>query len=694
MTDLTSLSDQDLLDLYNRTDASRVMPALIQAESSGRVGVLGPPTKYGRAQGLTQMLPATAQAQAQKLGLPWRPDLMTGTSPEAADYQRQLGQGYLQEGIDKTGSVEDGLRYYHGGPDPQQWGPKTEAYVQKVSANLGGQPQTQPDLSGMSDADLLALYNQSAPSPSPPKTIPAPPRPAPVNPTSAPKKNQAKPSLLDDIGGYLANVERGTGIGDELNGAWRGVVNMATGKSPVDLGALATSVAGALPGGNVLNIGPAWNRSGVGDALKTGMAQQRQVEDDFNARRPLAAANARGLGIAGTMFVPGGAAAPVANASRLGNMARGALTAAATGAAYGLADRGSLQQRGQAATEAATNPVVLALGAGAGALTPVAPRVPRNGGPVNLDQLRAQRTAAYQAADAAGVVYSPQAVDDLVSNIEQSAINSNLNPARHPRAASMLQDIQDAGGNSMSLTQLDQLRQVVRRDVANAPDDAERFFGNQMIRQIDQFVDSAPPVVSGNANDAAQLIQNARNLNTRYRKVETIMDAVDSARLRAGSTGSGGNVDNAIRQNLRRVLENGNWTPEEEAALRSAVVGGPWQNALRLVGKLSPSGNGLMAALNLGSAAAGGLPGAIPGATGMIAKHVADNMTQQRVSNLLQIAGNPQLTPAQRQAAQTAAQQGLAQLFAANPAWARAPTRLAQGVGAAGGSYAGQGIGR
>lgn len=122
--------------------AASLMPSLIQQESGGRTGVLGPQTRYGQAQGLTQMLPGTAREMAGKLGLPWRPDLMTGTSPEAAQYQQQLGQAYLQEGFDRHGNARDALRYYHGGPNQKLWGPKTDAYADAVLSRAGRGSQT------------------------------------------------------------------------------------------------------------------------------------------------------------------------------------------------------------------------------------------------------------------------------------------------------------------------------------------------------------------------------------------------------------------------------------------------------------------------------------------------------------------------------------------------------------------------
>jgi len=86
---------------------------------------------------MTQVLPATAQGVAKRLGVPWRPDLMSGSSEAAANYQRAIGQGYLEEALDKTGNVSDALKYYHGGPNRRLWGPKTNAYSAGILRRLG-----------------------------------------------------------------------------------------------------------------------------------------------------------------------------------------------------------------------------------------------------------------------------------------------------------------------------------------------------------------------------------------------------------------------------------------------------------------------------------------------------------------------------------------------------------------------------
>jgi hypothetical protein len=147
-----------------------LLDALIQTESNGNPSARGPMTQYGQALGSTQMLPGTAREMAQKLGLPFRMDLLTSPTEEAKAYQRQLGEAYLQEGFAKTGNTRDALRYYHGGPDRAKWGPKTNAYADKVMSLSGdSQPMMPPQnippiLSGaMPDAPLgiAGLMNSS-----------------------------------------------------------------------------------------------------------------------------------------------------------------------------------------------------------------------------------------------------------------------------------------------------------------------------------------------------------------------------------------------------------------------------------------------------------------------------------------------------------------------------------------------------
>lgn len=120
-----------------RATFDAVFDALIQQESSGRPGIEGPQTRYGRALGMTQMLPATAREMAQRLRLPYREDLLRGATPQAVQYQRALGRAYLEEAYRETGNWRDALMYYHGGPNRRLWGPKTRRHAERVLGRIG-----------------------------------------------------------------------------------------------------------------------------------------------------------------------------------------------------------------------------------------------------------------------------------------------------------------------------------------------------------------------------------------------------------------------------------------------------------------------------------------------------------------------------------------------------------------------------
>ena len=196
-------------------------------------------------------------------------------------------------------------------------------------------------------------------------------------------KKKRKRNVYGEIEGAMANVNRGLSIADEMAGAFKAVGDVATGRSKVNLlklgeGVLRSAAGDYVGGSNVLA------QSGVGDAYRKAMAEQRQTEDEYMQDRPMAANLAKGVGMAGTMVVPGGQAGNLLAASRPMNVARGVTGAMTTAAGYAAADRGTTEERLRAANAAAFNPVTIGLGALGGALAPTAPK-PQRVKPVSKD---------------------------------------------------------------------------------------------------------------------------------------------------------------------------------------------------------------------------------------------------------------------------------------------------------------------
>lgn len=397
---------------------------------------------------------------------------------------------------------------------------------------------------------------------------------------------------------------------------------------PGDAREFATNAAGWLGGETAagatraaFNAVPGFSNMPTSSQIKGGV---EGVTGEFYQPKSTAGEYARTIG----EFAPAAVAGP-------GGLAR----KAAMTVIPAVASEGA----GQATKGTALEPAARFTGALAGGIASAgrAGKQALNGAQL-VDQARTAKTAAYQAAEQAGVRYSPQAFDGLVNDVGTALAQGGVNQMRHPRAVSMYQDMAGLRGQSPSLTELDQLRQVVARDVAGATDQAERHFGKIMMGKIDEFVDAADPsmVTAGDPQQAAGLIRAAREANQRYRKLETVTTAVTKAERRAASTGSGGNADNQIRQNIRGIMDSPRksrgFSKEELGKMDAVVRGSKGQNALRWAGKLSPQGNGLMAALGLGGVMASPAfagPALIAGA---VAKPLAERMTRTKVDALIE----------------------------------------------------------
>lgn len=361
-------------------------------------------------------------------------------------------------------------------------------------------------------------------------------------------------------------------------------------------------------------------------------------------------------GVAGMVAEAGGSLAPAAPIVRGVGAIAGAIPTVTRGlvAAPGAYTRAGAVGATLGAGAALGNDTDIATGAaigagagvvGQGAANAIMGGVNRAAGIFNrkpeiptLDSLKAAAQSAYKASDDAGVIVRPDAVNTLRKRVETTLADESWTPEASPQILGFLRGLGRADGENVTLKGLDKLRSNLQSATIEGGDNTRRI-GRLVVGEVDDFLSSVKPndILTGNPKVGMEALEKARELWTRQAKGNKVAEAFGAADLRAASTGSGGNLDNATRQNLRRVLEKGrNWTPDERQALIDVVRGTPGQNTLRLVGKLSPSGNGLMAALGLGATVANPAMVAAPLA-GMVAKSAADRMTQANVKKLADI---------------------------------------------------------
>lgn len=339
--------------------------------------------------------------------------------------------------------------------------------------------------------------------------------------------------------------------------------------------------------------------------------------------------------------------------------------------------------------EATDNPVAQAAAAtvgslvGGGASALGAARAEANAARAAIPSTQAIKNAsqaAYRESERAGAIIRPETMQNLNRSVISDLTDFGYDPALQPRIGVLINRLNDAGNGNITAKGIDTVRKIAT-GISKDGNPSEQDAANHVIGRIDDMMTSLTPadVVQGNSTQATQSLMQARDLWKTFRKSELIDNLAVKGEDQAMSTNSGGNVQNAIRQKLRGILDDPKkgkyFEPEERAAIRQVVRGTPTQNSLRLLGRLAPSSNAWLGIL---STFAGGTGG---GATGMAA-----GVAVPVIGSAAKAAGTALTNRAVRNISEMVRSQGRAPIaagpdYAATLSRALAPRMIQPGLG-------------
>ncbi|MDX5370194.1 MAG: hypothetical protein LPL29_12550 [Alphaproteobacteria bacterium] len=429
-----------------------------------------------------------------------------------------------------------------------------------------------------------------------------------------------------------------TGLAGQFGaGSQAGIANMAG--FPVD------AVAGAINGvGNLTGLwGPIENPVGGSASIASMMEPfNRNIPEptttmERGARRVGEEVGAATVGLPIAMTSPAVRAAPAASAAVEG--------ASAVGSGVGAA------VANEVAPGSAMAEIVGALGGGvpAGMLASRAANLSGSAANVRpgIEDQRMRASDAYGEVRADRRVLPQESVDDLAQTLNNRMASERINPRLHPGAANVLDAILDDTAGPQRIEDIENLRRITTRSMpmTAAPDD--RRLAQIMKGEITDYLDNLDDPV-------ADQLREGRDAYRRTSAAQSIEDANTKAVRRAASTGSGGNEINAMRQNLRRILDSDrlrrSFTADElkqmDAVVRGEAAMG--QNLMRRISRFAPSSGGLAALLHLGGIAAA--PGVAAPIIGLseAAKMAGEGSTRRSIAKLLQsIAPDRVLAPRQ-----------------------------------------------
>lgn len=393
----------DYSDLFAASGAQYAVPpqllAAVQRTESGsgdNPAVVGPKPAIGgddRAQGIMQIMGANAKAAG-----------IDPTDPvQAVNWAAQnMAQLYK-----RYGNWDDVVRAYHGGTNTKNWGPRTNAYYQKVSANFQQGQQAMPQ--NTQDAGLMDPFADAAPAPRAPTSAPA--RQAAAQ---APAQPQA-PQLLDPF----ADAAPSTPVAPAQSSTPQSHSSIAAFGAGLGHG-LGSTVLGAqqLIGKGLQQFDAT---KGAGDWLVNDATQgAKNLDADYagyQETNPIAAgAGNIGGQVAPALMLPGGQAQIARIGSGVGRLAARSAVGAGQGAVMGAVQ--PVVNDGQDFAQQKLTQI--GAGAAGGALgAPVGAAVGRVLSPVG--------SAAVTALRNAGITPTiGQMLGPVASNIEQKATSLPL----------------------------------------------------------------------------------------------------------------------------------------------------------------------------------------------------------------------------------------------------------------------------
>jgi hypothetical protein len=217
-----------------------------------------------------------------------------------------------------------------------------------------------------------------------------------------------------------------------------------------------------------------------------------------------------------------------------------------------------------------------------------------------VEDLENAKTAAYQSPEIAAVQINPTALSDLSDNLHQTLLAGKVDKFVAPTVSGIVDRLAAPRfGQTGTIDDLD----LARRSLSDVPPNEIRAAG--IVRKgIDDYLGNIPQadLLAGDATAANAKLLEARGNTAAMKRSQEVTNAMGRADTQAGATYSGNNIENATRQQLKTILNQKtgvartqgfqDYTPEEIAALRNAVVGTPFGNLVRSAGKHLGGGGG------------------------------------------------------------------------------------------------------
>lgn len=261
------------------------------------------------------------------------------------------------------------------------------------------------------------------------------------------------------------------------------------------------------------------------------------------------------------------------------------------------------------------------------------PRAPGGAAPPGapaLDDIFASSNAHYEKLRSMDVPLRGDVVEGLATSIRTDLEADAFYKEDQPRTFRSIERLMGNEEGSSS-KQVYAVRTALGRVVSDSPGTSEAAAASRSIEKLDDYLSNIPGF--------AETARAARQDWAAAKTSEMVQEMQKKATRAAEASGSGANLDNATRQQIKSLLNDkkraGRLSPEETELAEEIVRGGKIGNLARLLSKLGPK----HPLTGWGTAIAADLSGTLGTATGSlgvgaIAQWLAERLTTGKILRL------------------------------------------------------------
>jgi hypothetical protein len=361
-------------------------------------------------------------------------------------------------------------------------------------------------------------------------------------------------------------------------------------------------------------VGSMLTGNSYGDTLK----EMRDIRAGAQQQNPGSYLGGQIAGAVAPAIAGGTPAALRGGASLASRMRVGAGAGAVQGGIYGAGSGEGLEDRIAQGIGGAV------AGAGVGAVAPavasaLTSTVSKAAGAFNkpfqrmsLAKMNANKTAAYNLSEKAGVIIKPQGIQHLASKVQNDLADFGYDESLHPGAKAVLNKINEKLGQNVTLKGLD----TIRKTAMNAfilGNKSNNTAVSKIVGHIDELIESNDPNLMAGINTpvGTKAIKLAREYAKRAHKLETAENLIKKGNQQADRNITDTRVK-SVKSQLGKINDPfSNWgrgfnAAEKEAAGKAARYTTP-QRLLHGASVLNPGGGGkLSAGIQLAGAMAHG----------------------------------------------------------------------------------------